>query len=222
MVIVISNGTAHAETTPVVQEPSLRDMTGEAHSHTPRCNALMTIQRFPICTPLPPWRMRTVREALSRWSLSGTFDACQGSKEQGRRHIVIRHRYASMGRSECVASPCIAADFPFSCPTWCLPHWAFASSAVTNAKRSRRDLFAASLSIDADTVNTDMWRLSPMHWRSSSAAAQHRSKCELSRPISREIAASYGPGLAAALLTLHVRMAISGGRKLLASTSYQC
>lgn len=26
--------TAHAETTPVVQEPSQRDMTGEAHTHT--------------------------------------------------------------------------------------------------------------------------------------------------------------------------------------------
>lgn len=168
--------------------------------------------------------MRTVREALSRWSLFGTFDACQGSKEQGRRHIVIRHCYAStMGRSACVTSPCMHCRLlPLFLPEVVFTPLGICLQCSDECKQSRRDLFGASLSIDADTVNTDMWRLSPMQWRSSSAAAHRRSECELSRPISREVAASYGPGLAAALLTLHVRMAISGGRKLLASTSYQC
>lgn len=51
-------------------------------------------------------------------------------------HSVIRHCYASMGRSECVTSTYMhCRRLPLSCSRWCIPHWAFASSAATSVRR---------------------------------------------------------------------------------------
>lgn len=208
------------------------EMTGERH--TPRCIALITICHSHL--------LSAVANAKSPyWSPIGAFDACQGFKEARQCDLVDRHYYALVGRSECVTSTCMADRLHVSSPFpargvvfaplgICLESSDLVRTASARPVALSASRYSASLhtivscrSLPIRSYRHDVACESHCIGEEGDAAAHHRSECELSMAISREVAASYRPGLAAAVLTLHVRVAISGGSKLQAlpaSTSY--